>query len=175
MRPIKATFQPAILRLLEIRYVCDLTRAGGEAIPLGVLADLWVDGMYGLGLVARQALSPVEREKIGSLVRADFAEPFTYLQSIFRSVFDADAPPQAFAALCDRHTHSLRFDSLSEKRISLPRPLVTAAAIDARKIWVKDQLLAAGNEAYWRMFPDYVPDVVEKSDGEEVRELKKAA
>jgi hypothetical protein len=37
------------------------------------------------------------------------------------------------------------------------------------------QLRGRGTDAYWRMFPEYVPDVVEKNDDERVRELEKIA
>jgi hypothetical protein len=173
MSTVKATFRPATLRLLEISYDCDLTRANGDVIPLGVLADLSIEGVYGLGLVARRTLGADEVEKIGSLVRADFAAPFTYLHGIFNAVFKSEKPLTSFAELVDRHTHSLRFRPLPDAEITLPRPLVTAS-VDARRLWVKDELASFGNKAYWRMFSEHVPDLVDKGVEEEARELKAA-
>jgi hypothetical protein len=174
MSTVKAAFHPAMLRRLEITYRCDLTRVDGAVIPLGILADLSVDDIYGLGLVARKSLSPSEEEMIGSLVRADFAAPFAYLHSIFEEVFKAENAPEVFAGLVDQHTHSLRFNPLEPMSISLPRPLVTAS-IDTRGLWVKDELASHGNTAYWHLFPEHVPEVVEKKAEEGARELKAAA
>jgi hypothetical protein len=173
MATVKATFRPAKLRLLEVRYVCDLQR-DSDVIPLGVLTDLALDNIWGLGLVARKYLSADEEAKIGSLVRADFAAPFTYLHGIFDAVIKSKAPAQSFAALVQEHTHSLRFKPLDDVTATLPRPLV-AASIDARRLWAKDELISHGNTAYWKMFPEYVPDAVDKGVEEETRELKAAA
>jgi hypothetical protein len=48
------------------------------------------------------------------------------------------------------------------------------ASVDARRLWVKDELASYGNKAYWRLFPDHVPDLVDKDEEEEARELKAA-
>lgn len=172
MKTIKATFRPAKIRTLEIRYDCNLTRAG-DVIPLGALVDLSVEEVYGLGLVARKTLTAAEAEKIGALVRADFAAPFTYLLNIFNAVFKAERPISVFERLVDEHTHSLRFQPRADATVTLPRSLVAASG-EARRLWAKDALISHGNEAYWAMFPDHVPDFVDKSAEEEVRDLRAA-
>ena len=99
MATIEAPFRPATVRLLGISYDCDLTRQGGVVIPLGVLVDLSVVGMwYSLGLIARMALSTSEVEKIGALVRADFAAPFAYLHGVFNSVIRSEARSMSLRA-----------------------------------------------------------------------------
>jgi hypothetical protein len=173
MSTIKASFRPATLRF-EISYDCDLTRQDSDVVPLGVLGDLAHDEIYGLGLIARKALSPDEEKKIGQLVRADLAAPFTYLLSIFDSVFKSDEPLKSFEQLVDRHTHSLRFHPLPNVSITLPRSL-HAANSEARWLWLKDELTNYGNQAYWGMFSDHVPEVIDKLVQEETRELKAAA
>jgi hypothetical protein len=173
MSTISPAFRPAALRFMEITYHCDLTRADGGIIPFGVLADMSVEGVYGLGLVARRALSEMEMEKIGELMRADFAAPFSYLLGVFNSVYKDGAPAAAFAALAAEHTHSLRFHRLADAAIKLPRPIITNA--DARILWVKDQLSSYGNSAYWKLFGEHVPAVVDKGLIDEARELDHAA
>jgi hypothetical protein len=169
MPAIELAFRPAELRLLEISYHCDLTRSGGDVIPLGVLADISVDDVYGLGLAARRTLSANEIAKIGRLVRADLSAPFSYLLKVFNSVYENDAPIEAFAALADEHTHSLRFQRAAGKIIKLPRSI--AANTDARLLWVKDQVRRYGDAAYWKLFGEDVPDVVDKGLKDEAREL----
>lgn len=169
MPAIELAFRPAKLRLLEISYRCDLTRAGGAVIPFGVLLDLSVQGVYGLGLVARRTLSSPETEKIGGLVRADLAAPFSYLHGVFNSVYGHDAPADAFAALADEHSHSLRFQRTADQAINLPRAIIANA--DARILWVKDQLASYGNSAYWKLFGEHVPQDVDKGLKDEAREI----
>lgn len=169
---IKAKFESAKIRLMEIGYDCDLSR-GGNLIPLGVIADLSLSDVYGLGLVARKTLSADESARIGRLIRNDFAAPFAYLRdSIFRPVFKAADPAKAFAALADEHTHSLRFHLVDKACVSIkpPKPIVTADS-DARKLWVKDELIAHCNTAYWSMYPDHVPAAVDKDVEENSRKL----
>ena len=175
MSPVELAFRPAKLRILEITYRCDLARSDGEVIPLGVFADLSVQGVYGLGLVARRALSASETEKIGRLVRADLSAPFSYLLNVFNSVYKNRAPVEAFAALAAEHTHSLHFQFKDGEEIKVPRPIV--ANTDARLLWVKDQLNSYGNTAYWKLFGEHVPEVVDKGHKDEARELdqRKAA
>ena len=113
------------------------------------------------------ALSTSEVEKIGALVRADFAAPFAYLHGVFNSVIRSEAPWNEFASLASRHTHSLRFQPLEDVAVEVPRPIFAASA-EARRLSAKDELLSRGNEAYWRMFPEHVPDDVEKRVEEEL-------
>jgi hypothetical protein len=171
---INPIFRPAKLRLLKISYDCDLTRQNSAVVPLGVLADVSFEDIYGLGLFARKALSEDELEKIGQLVRNDLAAPFTYLLTIFNSVFKSDEPLEAFERLVDRHTHSLRFHPLPSVAIKLPPPL-QAATGEARWLWLKDELTNYGNQAYWGMFPEHVPELIDKLVEEQTRELKAAA
>jgi hypothetical protein len=174
-KAIIPTFRPATLRLLKISYDCDLTHQHSDVVPLGVLADLSADDIYGLGLIARKALSPDEEKKIGQLVRADLAAPFTYLlNNIYNLVFKSDEPLKSFEQLLDRHTHSLRFEPLQNVPIKLPAPL-QAATSEARWLWLKDELSKYGNEAYWGMFSDDLPEVIDKLVAEQTRELKAAA
>ena len=154
---------------MQISYQCDLTRTGGDVIPFGVLLDLSVQGSYGLGLVARRKLSPAETEKIGRLMRADLSAPFSYLLGVFNSVYEHEAPADAFTALADEHSHSLLFQRMADQTITLPRPIIANA--DARLLWVKDQLASYGNSAYWKLFGEHVPDVVDKGFKDEAREL----
>jgi hypothetical protein len=167
-------FRPPTVRSLEIRYDCDLTRQGGDVIPLGVLVDLSVVGMYTLGLVGRTTLSTSEVDRIGALVRADFASPFAYLHGIFNSVIRSEAPWDEFANLAERHTHSLRFQPLDDVEVKVPRPIIKASA-EARRLWARDEVLSRGNQGYSRMFSEEVPDDVDKRVEEETRELKKIA
>lgn len=164
----QAAFAPASLRILEISYHCDLTQVGGRVIPLGVLVDLRVAGLYGLGLVARQTLTEEEACHVGALIRPRIATPFAYLSSIYDEVFDASSPGSVFETLPDRHNLSLAFTLAGAARaVSLPLPAKRSVA--ARRSWAIDELQSAGNEAYWHMFGEGDPVEVEKAVKEQTR------
>jgi len=54
-------------------------------------------------------------------------------------------------------------------------PHAATASAEVRQLWAKDELASQGNAAYWRMFHDHVPDVIDKAISEEARELDKVA
>lgn len=164
----QAAFAPASLRILEISYHCDLTQVGGRVIPLGVLVDLRVAGLYGLGLVARQGLTEEEACHVGTLIRPRIAAPFKYLNTIYDEVFKASSPGTVFETLPDRHSLSLAFTLAGATRtIALPLPAKRSVA--ARRSWALDELQSTGNEAYWRMFGEGDPVEVEKVVKEDTR------
>lgn len=164
-------FAPAVLRILEVSYHCNISRTGGLVIPLGIMADLRASGVYGLGLVARQSLSEDEASQVGGLLRSHISSPFEYLTSIYDEVFHASAPPSVFESLPERHALSLTFTMVDgAKTISLPQP--AKKNLDARRLWVKDELHSECNSAYWNMFDDGAPAVpVDKESKEDTAPL----
>jgi hypothetical protein len=162
----KGAFGPATLRVLEISYVCDISRDDGVSIPLGILADLRAQGVYGLGLVARKTLSEAEAEQVGGLIRAEVSTPFAYLSGVFKEVFNSPVPAEAFRCLPSKHALSLRFLRAKESLVVLPKPV--KINLEARKLWVKDELHGTGNKAYWNMFGEQVPFPVEKESKEDL-------
>jgi hypothetical protein len=159
-------FNPALLRVLEISYACDISRIDGARIPLGILADISAEGVYGLGLVARSNLSKDEADQIGNLIRAELSSPFTYLESIFDEVFKSSKHVDAFAELPSKHVLSLHFKITRHNSLDLPKPVKISH--EARKLWVKDELHSAGNSAYWNMFGERVPNPVAKEAKEQL-------
>jgi hypothetical protein len=165
----QAAFSPATLRIIEIAYHCDLTKAAGRVIPLGVLVDMRATGVYGLGLVARQRLSEDEVCHIGGLIRDRISTPFDYLLTIFDEVMGATDPSSVFELLPDQHSLSVAFTLKGGARpITLPPP--AKRSIETRRIWVRDELKSFGNDAYWKMFGEGDPVQVEKESKEDLKE-----
>lgn len=162
---MQAAFAPALLRIIEIGYHCDLMKVGGRVIPLGALVDLRATGVYGLGLVARQSLTEEEASHIGSLIRARISAPFDFLSTIFDEIIRAPAPSSVFESLPDRHNLSLAF-TLEGAARSIPLPQPAKKSVEARRIWVRDELKSFGNEAYWKMFGEGDPVQVDKDSKE---------
>jgi hypothetical protein len=97
------------LNLSRITYHSDLQRASGLQIPLGVMAEITVGSVHGLGLIARTELDRHELDSIGRLIKEKLRNPFEFLKSEFDWAW-TDAPPgSALAALSNRHCESLFF------------------------------------------------------------------
>jgi hypothetical protein len=161
-----AAFGPATLRILTVSYRCDMSRADGLVIPLGILADMKAGDTYAMLLVARTSLGTDEADQVGELIRADISAPFTYLESIFDDVIRARSPGEAFEALPDKHSLSLFFE-MAGPACSIPLPRAAKISREARGLWLKDELHGHGNTAYWEMFEDAVPPDFEKASKEQ--------
>jgi hypothetical protein len=168
MNMISTAFRPARLRTLEITYRCDLGRTDGQVIPLGILAELTVQGVYGLGLCARSKISAEEAALIGQLMRSELKSPYAHLLSVFRSVFDSERSRDAFSRLPTEHSHSLCFKPRLTIDVDVPRSV--RGNYDARRLWVKDELSAQNNRAYWDLFAEHMPQQIEKNEKDDVRE-----
>jgi hypothetical protein len=168
MNTINTAFRPARLRTLEITYRCDMGRTDGRVIPLGVLAELTVQGVYGLGLVARSKISAEEAELIGQLMRSELKAPYAHLLSVFKSVYDDEWSRDAFSRLPTEHSYSLYFKERPAIDVDVPRSV--RGNDDARRLWVKDELSAQNNRAYWDLFAEHMPEQIEKNEKDDVRE-----
>jgi hypothetical protein len=169
MNTITPAFRPAKLRTLEISYMCDLGRTDGKVIPLGVMSDLLVRGVYGLGLVARESLTTTEMEAVGRLIREDLKSPFHYLVPVFEEVYNSTLSAEAFVELPKRHALSLCFRPLKNEDVEVPRSVIVNG--EARRLWAKDELSSHCNKAFWTLFGEHVPEVIDKSVMDEARAL----
>jgi hypothetical protein len=94
--------------------------------------------------------------------------PYAYLLSVFRAVFDGERSRDAFSRLPTEHSHSLCFKARSTIDVDLPRSV--RGDHDALRLWVKDELSAENNRAYWDLFAEHMPQQIEKSEKDDVRE-----
>jgi len=97
------------LALSRISYYCDLQREAGKIIPLGVIAEITVGPLRGLGLIARTQLLDSETAEIGQLLRHKLFNPFDYLKVEFDWAWTNTQPAQALQMLANQHTDSLFF------------------------------------------------------------------
>ena len=116
----------------RIVYFVDRTRAGAPVIPLGILAEVSTDHVYGLGLKARTKLTTAELEQISPLLREQIVNPFAFLRREFEDAWEK-APGDALALLTRRHNSSLSI-------------LAPVDCVDERS-WLAERLLPARNDA----------------------------
>ncbi len=103
------SIQSGRLTLSRITFHCDLQKASGLKVPLGVIAEISMGNIRSLGLIARTELKPNESNGIGILLKQHLANPFNYLRTEFEWAWGNSAPGDALAKLSDRHSTSLFF------------------------------------------------------------------
>jgi hypothetical protein len=103
--------KPRILRgqlsMSRITYNCDLQQASGNVIPLGVIAELTLENVRALGLMARVQLEPDETAQVGELMREKLRTPFDLLKSQFDWAWESTESGHALAELSNRFTAAL--------------------------------------------------------------------
>lgn len=148
------------LRVSQIVYCYDLTGASGPAIPLGVIADIRVGLVYGLGLKARKALSDQEAALVGQLARALVAQPFDMLLREFDAIWDGVDPEGSFEGLPARHPGSLQFSIAPVTVLPIPAilPIRAKTKPDILSQWTKDKLVGACDTGFWGLLEAHLPD-----------------
>jgi hypothetical protein len=166
MNAIRPLFGPGRLRVSQIAYYCDVTSATGSVIPLGVMLDVRVGTLYGLGLKARTTLSPTEAALVGHLARSLVSRPFEMLKREFDRVWSTVNPESCFAILSEQHSGALRFEPAKSERLSLPRPLVVRATSDAGilKQWAVDQINICLDRGFWNLLETHWPDAATEAE-----------
>jgi hypothetical protein len=97
------------LTLTRIVYLCDLQHASGLQIPLGVMAEITLAHLRGLGLVARTELHDDEMASAGNLIRERLRAPFDFLRSEFDWAWSNTNAGTALQRLAGRNSESLFF------------------------------------------------------------------
>lgn len=154
------------LRISQVVYHCDLTDSQGPVIPLGVIIDIRVDRVYGLGLKARKALSGQEASMIGGLARPLLTHPFEALMPEFEAIWDADRPEVSFCELPQRHPGSLQMSPATVKHVKIPDLLLVRAAKkpDILSQWTEDKLSGACDVAFWELLMEHLPEDATSAD-----------
>lgn len=110
------------LSLSRITYHCDLQRATGLVIPLGVIAELAVGPVRTLGLIALKTLEEKDLAPVGRMVRNKLSSPFEFLKPDFDWAWDKIETEKIEAGrvlnlLAARYTNSIFFSAPNEQRV----------------------------------------------------------
>jgi len=141
-------FGPARLRVSRIVYNCDISRADGRSIPLGVIADVRANHWYGLALSARKGVFDDELSCVGERARRFVANPFEWLKTEFDRVFNAENPDDAFAQLCNVHATSLMVSRMDPVELPIPKS-IASSELDVQRGFLEDQVNTLVKTAYW--------------------------
>ena len=107
------------LTVSSIEFHCDLSRKDGLILPLGVMAEITVPGMRGLGLVSRTELDQDEIAALGEMSRRLIERPFHFLSQEFEDAWEHATPGGALQFLSAKHRHSLHFALPSNEQVPM--------------------------------------------------------
>lgn len=119
----KRRFSPeaSTLNISAIEFYPELGKPGGQVVPLGVMAEISVPSLRGLGMIARTELEQEELRVLGYLGEKLISRPFDYLAEQFDDAWANAAPGSALQYLAARHLYSLHFSV--PQMLELPRQL----------------------------------------------------
>jgi hypothetical protein len=102
---------PHILRFSTITFHVDMSKSAAPVIPLGVMAEILLPRLYGLGMIARIELANSELANVSELPKQLVAKPFDHLAREFKEAWIKAAPGGALDYLAAKHGYSaLHFD-----------------------------------------------------------------
>jgi hypothetical protein len=102
---------PHVLRVSNIMFHVDISKASGAVIPVGVMAEILLPRLYGLGMIARVGLGSGELADVSELPKQLVAKPFDYLAQEFKEAWTKSAPGGALDYVAMKHEYSaLHFD-----------------------------------------------------------------
>src|SRR5262245_47389853 len=123
-----ATIPTGRLGLARIAFHTDVSSKYETVIPLGVIAEIQLNHVHGLGLIARTSLTDQEARLVAPLLRTKLKSPFELLNLDFEWAW-SNARPGCLTDLANRHQGSLRYETPVSKRFTLRRPVDDAAAM----------------------------------------------
>jgi hypothetical protein len=127
------------LTVSTIQFYSELGKADGRVIPMGVMAEIALPTLRGLGMVARTELEPEELSLLGYLGERLIRRPFDYLSEQFDNAWGNSGPGTALDYLASRHLYSLHFSVPAI--LDIPRQLLSSEAAGATlKSAVRDTL-----------------------------------
>ncbi len=127
------------LRVATVSYICDLAdvRCQGS-IPLGVMVELRVGDIYGVGLQARPEISSDEAKRVGTPMRNAVRDPAKILKPILNGLMKTHNGT-GLEKLQEKYRGSLQIAviSVSEKRV--PTGVVIGGS-DSRAKWAAEKI-----------------------------------
>jgi len=131
--------------LSRIAFYTDMSNQHRRVIPLGVIAEIYLDNVHGLGLIARTTLTDEEKSLVGPMLRDKLKSPFELLNADFEWAWDNAQPGSCLIDLAARHRGSLRFETPAIRRTVWKCSTEDGAAMEpARK-----RLLDLRDKDFW--------------------------
>jgi hypothetical protein len=95
------------LRISRVVYFTNLQRTDSLEIPVGVVGEVTLSSLRGIGTALRPAFSPEELDLMGPLMRDFLADPRKALWPEIVDIFENSKSGEALDLFASRHTASL--------------------------------------------------------------------
>jgi hypothetical protein len=118
-------FPSGHFRLARILYFTDLRHSDSLIIPIGVVAEVALDRLCGIGAALRPSLDESELSQLGPWMREALSSPYDALWPEMEKALKASAPGSALQVFSELHRSSL----------SVLAPL----ALDVPKQWLLER------------------------------------
>jgi hypothetical protein len=154
MTNIAALPTPGRLGLARIAFHANVGSKFEALIPLGVIAEIHLSDVYGLGLIARTSLTSEEESVIAPLLLEKLRSPFDFLNGDFEWAWNNSQPGCCLIELANRHKGSLRFGTPVSKPTALRRSHNDGEAMEA----ARRRLLEARDKEFWAFLREHEDD-----------------
>lgn len=140
------------LRISRVVYMTNLLHSDSREIPLGVVAEITLDGFQGIGAAFSPEVSIDDLDGVGPIAKKLVSDPMAGLWPKIEQTFD-DAPAgQALNELCRQFSSSLSF--LAPRPISMPRKWLRPRAIEKIEHMLRLEIPRLLEEEYFKtLFP----------------------
>lgn len=109
-----AASQPHTLRFSTIAFHVDMSKASAPVFPVGIMVEILLPRLYGLGMVARIELSSGELARVSDLAKPLVTKPFDYLAHEFNEAWIHAAPGGALDYVSGKYEYSALHFSVPE-------------------------------------------------------------
>lgn len=143
--------------IAPIEYHCNLSSKTGHIIQIGAVAEVFLSGVRGLGLIARVELDETERNLVGARAAAALGRPFDFLVKEVEDTWAKTKPMEAIAYFAKKSNGSLMYRS--PESVKIPPHILAEAASNSpalpaaiRKLlasYLEDKMI----EARWETHP----------------------
>jgi hypothetical protein len=160
------------LRVSRIVYFTDLLHADTREIPIGVVAEVTLPSLRGIGTALRPSLGEHDAALMGPAARKMLADPMAALWPAMTQALATTTAGRALDELCSHYASSISI--MQPTPLDVPRQWLMETDQAKLTDLVRARMLVALTDEYWRfLFPpraDVVSDPPETNE-----EITKAA
>jgi len=166
-----STLHPDTLRFSTITFYTDMSKANAPVIPLGIMTEILLPSLHGLGMVARVELSGSELAGLSELPKQILTKPFDYLAIEFNEAW-MKAPGGALDYVSAKHAYSALHFGMPQRLLEVPLQFASPSIAPTLKTVVRQFLGSVLDDQMFRLIYGRPSEVANRQ--EEILQLKAA-
>lgn len=157
------------LRVSRIVYFTDMIHSDTRELPVGVVAEVTLPSLRGIGTALRPVFSEAELAMMGPTARGILSNAMAVLWPAMKDAFGASQPGGALALLMSRFSSSISV--LAPSTLDVPRQWLLKRDPAELKTLVRDRLRVTLTDEYFKfLFPPREDGVADPDVEEEMKE-----